>query len=126
VLQEIGAERVPQIEVYNKVDALDLQPRREPAHDGQPERVWVSARTGAGLDLLAEAIASQLEEEMVHGWIDLPASAGRLRARLFDRGAVVHEQVAADGDSCLEIRLPRRSFEELAAHEGLSPDVLRH
>ena len=47
---------VPRINVINKIDLLDLEPRREDAPEGAT--VWLSARTGAGVDLLREAIAT--------------------------------------------------------------------
>jgi GTP-binding protein HflX len=63
VLDEIGAADVPQLLVYNKCDMLDAsQESRQPAdwvevHPGQRrQRVFVSARTGQGLDLLRQAI----------------------------------------------------------------------
>ena len=63
VLQEIGADRVPQLLVYNKCDLLeDSQQSREPAdwievHPGvRRQRVFVSARTGQGLARLRQAI----------------------------------------------------------------------
>ena len=63
VLEEIGAADVPQLLVYNKCDLLDAsQESRQPSdwvevHPGQRrQRVFVSARTGQGLDLLRQAI----------------------------------------------------------------------
>ena len=64
VLEEIGASAVPQILVYNKCDLLEESRRsREPSdwievHPGvRRQRVFVSASTGAGLDVLRQAIA---------------------------------------------------------------------
>jgi len=64
VLGEIGAEGVPQILVYNKCDLLvaSQQPRAtsdwlEVRPGSQRRRVFVSARTGQGLDALRAAIA---------------------------------------------------------------------
>ncbi len=58
VLQEIGAQDIPQIEVYNKIDLLENgTPRLERHRDGGVQRVWVSAANGAGLDLLRLALA---------------------------------------------------------------------
>ncbi|MBX3602191.1 MAG: GTPase HflX [Rubrivivax sp.] len=66
VLEEIGAAGVPQLLVYNKCDLLEAsrQPREaadwiEVAPGLRRRRVFVSARTGAGLDRLREAIAEQ-------------------------------------------------------------------
>src|SRR5690606_5593452 len=57
VLRELGAEDVPQIEVFNKIDLTGDAPRLERDADGRVTRVWLSAATGAGLDLLQEALA---------------------------------------------------------------------
>jgi GTP-binding protein HflX len=57
VLVEIGADQVPQIEVWNKIDAAGLDPRVERDQYGKICRVFVSARSGAGLDRLRGAIA---------------------------------------------------------------------
>ena len=63
VLEEIGADGVPQLLVYNKCDLLEAsQQSREVAdsievHPGvRRRRVFVSARTGQGLDALRQAI----------------------------------------------------------------------
>jgi GTP-binding protein HflX len=66
VLAEIGAQATPQIEVWNKIDAVPtegatacLEPRveRGPYGNGRITRVFVSARSGAGLDGLRAGIA---------------------------------------------------------------------
>ena len=57
VLADIGAASVPRIVVFNKIDLTDREPDvvRDPCDT--IESVAVSARTGAGLDLLRGAIA---------------------------------------------------------------------
>lgn len=61
VLGEIGAEGLPILEVYNKLDLLeDVEPQIQRDADGKPERVWVSARDGRGLELVGQAIAELL------------------------------------------------------------------
>ncbi len=70
VLAEIGADRVPQLLVFNKLDALDAE--RYPLHlqdsyelDGQPvPRVFVSAQSGKGLDLLRSALSGIVKTAM--------------------------------------------------------------
>jgi len=57
VLAEIGADETPQIVVLNKIDAARLEPRVERDQYGRISRVFVSARTGAGLDGLRGAVA---------------------------------------------------------------------
>ena len=68
VLAEIGAEHVPQLLVFNKLDALDeqhqpLQMQDEYELDGTPvTRIFVSARSGHGLDLLRSALAERAQQ----------------------------------------------------------------
>ena len=57
VLREIGADHVPQILVWNKIDAAGLEPGVELDEYGKISRVFISAHSGAGLDLLRSAIA---------------------------------------------------------------------
>jgi len=57
VLEEIGAARIPQIVVWNKLDLTGSTPGVERAECDNIASVRVSARTGAGLDLLRAALA---------------------------------------------------------------------
>lgn len=56
VLAEIGADRIPQIMVYNKIDLNGSAPRIERDECGKISGVWISARTGSGLDLVKQAL----------------------------------------------------------------------
>ncbi len=61
VIEQIGANGVRQLQVYNKLDLLPEQtPRIDRDVHGQPLRVWVSATTGDGLGLLRQALAEIL------------------------------------------------------------------
>lgn len=57
VLEEIGAAEVPQIIVWNKLDLTGVSPGVERDECDNIVRVRVSARTGAGIDLLRAALA---------------------------------------------------------------------
>ena len=57
VLAEIGADRIPQLLVFNKIDVNGLAPGLDRNEYGRIGRVWVSAQSGAGLDLLRAALA---------------------------------------------------------------------
>lgn len=63
VLEEIGADRIPQLLVWNKIDVAVLKPGIERDEYGKIRRVFASARTGEGLDLLREAIAEYAKDE---------------------------------------------------------------
>jgi GTP-binding protein HflX len=57
VLAEIDAGSLPQLAVWNKIDASGLAPGKERDEYGRISRVFVSARTGAGINHLRDAIA---------------------------------------------------------------------
>ncbi len=57
VLAEIGADHVPQMLVWNKIDMAGLTPAIERDEYDKIRRAFVSAHTGAGVDLLRQAIA---------------------------------------------------------------------
>jgi GTP-binding protein HflX len=129
VLVEIGAEHVPQILVFNKLDKLGNgdgapEPRFETIDAGRTQRVWVSATHSIGLDLLRDAIARTLQGERVHRWLQVPDSAGRLRARLFAQGLVASERAAESGWE-LEIDAPRALVEPLFGLPGGEGEWLR-
>jgi GTP-binding protein HflX len=122
VLTEIDAAQVPCLLVYNKIDLLeDREPVLERDQSGRPVRIWLSARTGAGVPLLMQAIGELLGQDVVERNIALRPDQGRLRARLYARGAVHREDVNADGEVSLAIRLPRADLDRLLQDEGLSP-----
>ncbi len=61
VLKTIGADKQPQLQVFNKIDLLENQePRIDRDAKGLPIRVWISAHTGAGLPLLHQALGELL------------------------------------------------------------------
>lgn len=123
VLTEIGAEDIPCIQVLNKIDlAQGFQPRVDRGEDGKPTRVWVSAKTGAGIDLLLAAISEMLSEDVVNQALTISPDEGRLRARLYARGAVTTESMDDNGRVVLQIKLPRLDFERLLQEERLPQD----
>lgn len=62
VLREIGADHIPQILVWNKIDAAGLEPALERDEYDKIRRVFISAQTGSGLDLLRQAIGERAKE----------------------------------------------------------------
>jgi GTP-binding protein HflX len=122
VLGEIGAEELPILEVYNKIDLLDgVEPQIQRNAEGKPQRVWLSARDGAGLELLRQAITELLGDDLFVGTLRLPQSLGRLRAQFFDLGAVQSEGHDEQGDCVLSVRLPRIELNRLVSRAGLRP-----
>lgn len=63
VLKEIGADHIPQLLVWNKIDLSGMEPAAEPDEYGRIQRVFVSAQTGAGLNLLRQVVADYASEK---------------------------------------------------------------
>jgi GTP-binding protein HflX len=129
VLGEIGAQDLPMLEVYNKVDLLEgVEPQIQRDAEGRPQRVWLSARDGRGLDLLRQALAELLGHDMFVATLCLPQSLARLRAQLFALGVVQSESYDEQGRSVLAVSVPRSELNRLVSREGWQADefILQH
>ncbi len=125
ILAQIGADRIPCIRVYNKIDCIATKPRWERDRSGRVRSVWVSAASGSGIELLLEAVAERMRGETVHGWLRLPPEAGRLRARLFSLGVVVDERLNPEGDWLIEVHTSRENLHQLCQREGFREEWMQ-
>ena len=87
-------------------------------------RVWVSAQTGAGMALLEQALSEFFMQDQVHGWICLTPEMGKIRASLYELGAVKQERNGEDGSFSVEILLSRQDFEQIMKRNQAHLDVL--
>ena len=141
VLQAMGAGEVPRLDVFNKCDALDPEwfevgsrwSRAEPGPDARPGRVLASAKTGAGMDLVIEAIRSHVGRSRVTRIARIPPSQGRLRAAIH-ACANVEEEVGEPDGACsmtfhiepaalARLRRETRLAEFLASAPGAGADL---
>jgi len=129
VLADIGADSVPQIEVFNKIDLLGNGGNGtcgdasaavvDKPRPSRPPRVRLSARTGAGVDSLLKAVDAHFAAGLVRRRVRVPVGDPRLRARLFELGTVLEEQIGENGDALMEIIIGPASFRRLCRSEGL-------
>jgi GTP-binding protein HflX len=121
VLKAIGADAVPQLEVYNKVDRVaGAVSHIERDDQGRTRRVWLSAASGDGVDLLQQALREHFSHGIVRRHLRLPVSAGRLRAQLFDIGAVREEHMNAQGEWEMDVELERSFLDRLCKQEDFA------
>jgi GTPase len=124
ILSEIDAGEIPTLLVFNKVDLLkDKAAGVDRDEHGKPWRVWVSAVSGDGIEDLLLAISELLGEDFIEPQLTLEPQQGRLRANLYQRGAVKQESVDDLGQSQLSLRLPRQEFIRLMKKENIDPAV---
>lgn len=119
VLREIDADEVPQLLVYNKIDLVEeVSPRIDRNDEGRPIRVWLSAQTGVGCELLLEAIGECLAEQMFHENMRIPPQLGRLQGALYRLNAVQAENFDELGNWLLDVRLPMSDWQRLKKEFG--------
>ncbi|GGN53087.1 GTPase HflX [Actinoplanes lobatus] len=112
VLGEVGADRLPELLVINKLDAADeetvLRLKRT-----WPDAIFVSARSGAGIPELHKAIADRLPRPAVELRLLVPYDRGDLVARVHRSGQVLQSRHLDDGTELL-VRVDERLAAELA------------
>lgn len=126
VLAEIGAEEVPRLLVYNKIDKLPGQtPHIDRNAEGLPVRVWVSAATGQGIELLLQAVNECLSDDLFQDTMCLKPDEGQLRSQLYALGAVQHEQVDEQGRIHLQVRVQRKDLLQVLTRLGMPTEQYR-
>ncbi|MGI9310562.1 MAG: ribosome rescue GTPase HflX [bacterium] len=105
VLDEIGAADVPVIQVNNKIDRIGARARVRRGADGLIDAVWLSARTGEGAELLRQALGERLGQRRRRYTLRLQPQAGALRARLYQRCAVLDERTDSTGLIRMELEM---------------------
>jgi len=114
VLAEVGADKVPELLVINKIDAADeetvLRLKR-----AWPDAVPCSARTGAGIAALTEAIEARLPRPAVDVAALVPYDRGDLVARVHERGEVLATEHREQG-TLIRVRVDAALAAELAPY----------
>ncbi len=83
LIRSLGAAETPRLEVFNKCDLCpqDILPHGE-------DKVWVSARTGEGLDALREQILKRLDAGKRRVKLSLPYDKGGVLDQLYREATV--------------------------------------
>lgn len=124
VLREIGADEVPQIQIMNKIDRLEIEPRIDRDDDGRVKRIWVSAINNQGLELIHQVLADYFMQDQVKGELHVTPANARVRALLYGINAVEHEQIDDAGQFILQINISRRDLLQMASRESVAEQLL--
>ncbi|WP_283788427.1 ribosome rescue GTPase HflX [Bermanella sp. WJH001] len=120
VLDEIDSLDRPTLQVFNKADLLPGQRARiDRDESGMPWRVWVSAKTGDGLELINQVIGEILTSNLFEQSIELSPKDGQLRALLYDHGAVLNETVDENGQFVLDVRIEKEDMLKILSRAGI-------
>ena len=112
VLNEIGVGDTKRLNVFNKIDLLDVEDAKLKGEEDD-HSVFVSAATGAGLLALREAIVRELHGAVIDEEIELGSKDAKLRARLYEMGAVLNETITENGGWQLHIHMSRAEKQRL-------------
>ncbi|MGI8870533.1 MAG: GTPase HflX [Mycobacteriales bacterium] len=96
VLAQIDAQGVPELIVVNKIDTADPQTLTT-LRRSIPDAVFVSARTGEGLDALIAALDERVPRPEVELTALLPYDRGDLLSRVHDAGEVLTVEHRPEG-----------------------------
>lgn len=110
VIEEIGAETVPQIEIMNKIDLTQHASGVQEGNGLHATTAWVSAQTGAGLEQLLEYLGNYFAQQTFRGKLRLLPSQGRLRAQLYADKAIQSENIGEEGEYLLDLVIDQRKL----------------
>jgi GTP-binding protein HflX len=96
VIGEVGARDLPEIVVFNKADLVD-DDRRMLLRGLEPGAIFVSARTGEGIEELRERIAETLPQWDVELDLLVPYDRGDVVALAHQRARVVETEYEEEG-----------------------------
>jgi GTP-binding protein HflX len=114
VLKQIGAESVPRLLVFNKIDLVpEVHPKIDHDDQGVENKVYLSAAADQGIDLLLTAMSKRIGQEMVETTVELEPSQAKLRAQLYAQDAIISERIDEEGHYHLHIRMRRVELEKL-------------
>jgi len=114
VLQQLHADHIPQLMVYNKIDLYpELSPIAHTPIEKAVKKVFISATKNIGIEELTIAIGSLLNCNMVEKTLVLRPKEAALRAKLYQLGKVIAEQIDEQGNAHLTVRLPVHEMEKL-------------
>jgi len=97
VLSELGAKDKKIITVFNKIDLLWDESTREDLSIQYPEAIFISAHTGAGLELLHDKMEAIIEADFAQLKLLIPHERYDLVARLHREGGVRKEEARDEG-----------------------------
>ncbi|GAB4222814.1 MAG: GTPase HflX [Francisella sp.] len=117
VLSEIGISDKNIIYVYNKIDKLEnVKPKFIPLEDSNSNifaRVYLSAQNGDGLENFYHSLAIFFNKKWISQFIELPPKYSKVRAKMYELGAVDKEDISDKGNYLLKINISEYDFNKI-------------
>ena len=119
VLKEIGAD-IPTLRVYNKIDQSGEDAKIIYAKAHQPDRVYVSAHTGQGIDLLKQAVQECLMGQIQSFELTLKPEHGKFKNQLYRLNVIQSETYDDHGLLHLQVQIAPQKLQQLIGEAHLS------
>jgi GTPase len=123
VLADIGANDIPELIVINKIDRAAAETLRT-LHAGYPDAVFISARTGKGIEQLRVTIESMLPRPEIQIRALVPYERGDLVNRIHQTGEFLTTEHLSSG-TLVVARVGPALAAELAPYELVSTETAR-
>lgn len=112
VLKEIGAD-IPILRVYNKIDQSGEDAKIIYAKPHVPDRVYVSAHSGKGLELLKQAVQECLMGQIQSFDLILKPEYGKLKNQLYTLNVIQSEHYDDEGQLHLRVNIAPHKLKQL-------------
>ena len=89
-LSQIGADNIPMIYVYNKIDLIDLDKLDN-------NKILISAKREIGIDRLIESICEKVFEDYIRFKLKIPYSEGKMISNIMENATILDSEYIEDG-----------------------------
>lgn len=89
-LSQIGADSIPMIYVYNKIDLIDLDKLDN-------NKILISAKRDIGIDRLIESICEKVFEDYIRFKLKIPYSEGKMISNIMENATILDSEYIEDG-----------------------------
>lgn len=124
VLNEIGVGDIPMIRVYNKIDQSQEPAQLLYKNPHQVDRVYLSAHTGEGIELLHQAVEQTLYGQIQTWTLRLQPIHAKLRHQCYQLNVVHHEDYQDDGCSVLVVEMVASKLRQIIQQLHFSLDEI--
>ena len=111
VISDVDGSNIPEIVVFNKADLIDRERELE-LRGLEPGAVFVSAKTGEGIERLLQTIGEVLPRPTLHAHLLIPFDRGDLVAMVHDHGDVLATSYDERG-TAMEVMLDEKTAAKL-------------
>ncbi len=122
VLVEVGADKTPQLQIFNKIDLAEYSPRIDRDEEGKATRVWLSAKSTQGFEEFKQVIIEYFSVKTLCCELDLQPSEGLIRSRLYELKVITEETYNDDGSVHLVLQISEVQIKKLSRHLEISTE----